>query len=36
MVYTAAFNVRDNRDLNSLYPGGPVASCSTYSAARPT
>jgi len=36
MVYTAAFNVRDNRDLNSLYAGGPVASCSTYSAARPT
>ena len=36
MVYTAAFNVRDNRDLNSLYTGGPVASCNTYSAARPT
>jgi hypothetical protein len=36
MVYTAAFNVRDNRDLTRLYPGGPVASCAVYSAARPT
>ncbi|WDA40711.1 TadE/TadG family type IV pilus assembly protein [Erythrobacter sp. BLCC-B19] len=36
IVYTAAFNVRDNRDLTRLYSGGPVASCSTYSAARPT
>ena len=36
IIYTAAFNVRDNRDLNSLYSGGAVASCSTYSAARPT
>lgn len=34
IVYTAAFNVRDNRDLNSLYSGGNVASCSTYSANR--
>ncbi len=36
IVYTAAFNVRDNRDLNSLFTGGPVARCNTYSAARPT
>jgi len=44
ITYTAAFNVRDNRDLtggpdkNGLYPGspaGPVARCNTYSAARP-
>ncbi len=35
IVYTAAYNVRDNRDLTQLYPGGPVASCATYSAARP-
>jgi len=33
--YTAAFNVRDNRDLTRLYPGGPVAGCNTYSADRP-
>ncbi|UYV14844.1 TadE/TadG family type IV pilus assembly protein [Porphyrobacter sp. ULC335] len=36
IVYTAAYNVRDNRDLTQLYPGGPEARCSTYSAARPT
>lgn len=36
IVYTAAFNVRDNRDLSQLYSGGPVARCSTYSANRPT
>ena len=35
IVYTAAFNVRDNRDLNSLYSGGNVARCSNYSANRP-
>lgn len=35
IVYTAAFNVRDNRDLSQIYPGGPVARCSTYSANRP-
>lgn len=35
IVYTAAFNVRDNRDLTRLYPGGPPANCSTFSAARP-
>lgn len=34
--YTAAFNVRDNRDLTQLYAGGPVARCDTFSAARPT
>lgn len=40
--YTAAFNVRDNRNLvggpdaNGMHTGGPVASCSTFSAARPT
>lgn len=33
--YTAAFNVRDNRDLTRLYAGGPVAGCNTYSADRP-
>ena len=36
IVYTAAFNVRDNRDLTRLYAGGPVAGCNTESAARPT
>jgi len=36
IVYTAAFNVRDNRDLTQLYTGGPVARCNTYSANRPT
>jgi hypothetical protein len=36
IVYTAAFNVRDNRDLSQLYSGGPVARCNTYSASRPT
>jgi hypothetical protein len=41
ITYTAAFNIRDNRDLtggpaqNGLYAGGPVAGCGTYSAARP-
>ncbi|MFM7348775.1 MAG: TadE/TadG family type IV pilus assembly protein [Erythrobacter sp.] len=38
--YTAAFNVRDNRDLtggpaaNGMYAGGNVASCTVYSANR--
>lgn len=45
IVYTAAFNVRDNRDLsggpaaNGMYPGNPVqpvAQCSVFSANRPT
>ena len=37
--YTAAFNVRDNRDLTRLYqtnPPTPVARCNVYSAARPS
>ena len=40
--YTAAFNVRDNRELtggpdaNGMHTGGPVARCNTFSAARPT
>ncbi|KPF65233.1 TadE/TadG family type IV pilus assembly protein [Porphyrobacter sp. AAP60] len=33
--YTAAFNVRDSRDLTRIHEGGPPASCATYSAARP-
>lgn len=42
IFYTAAFNIRDSRDLsggpqqNGIHPGGPVASCSVFSAARPT
>jgi Flp pilus assembly protein TadG len=36
IIYTAAFNVRDNRDLTRLYAGGPVARCNVFSAARPT
>lgn len=39
MTYTAAFNVRDSRDLTQVYqtnPPSPVASCDTYSAARPS
>lgn len=35
IVYTSAFNVRDNRDLTQLYAGGPAASCATFSAGRP-
>lgn len=40
--YTAAFNIRDNRDLsgtgisNTTNPAGPVARCNVYSANRPT
>lgn len=37
--YTAAFNVRDSRDLTQLHqttPASPVASCSTFSADRPS
>ncbi|MDC8753359.1 pilus assembly protein [Erythrobacter sp. sf7] len=34
--YTAAFNVRDSRDLTRLYDDGPSADCGTYSAARPS
>lgn len=36
--YTAAFNIRDERDLTQLYntnPAGPVARCNIYSAGRP-
>lgn len=40
MVYTAAFNVRDSRDLTGLYNNEddtmPVADCNTYSADRPS
>jgi hypothetical protein len=39
IIYTAAFNVRDNRDLTRLYqtnPATPVARCNVYSADRPT
>lgn len=31
ITYTAAFNVRDSRDLTQLHPGGPVADCGVYS-----
>lgn len=37
--YTAAFNIRDQRDLTQIYnttPPGPVSRCDVYSAARPT
>ncbi len=37
--YTAAFNIRDERDLTQLYnttPAGPVARCNVFSANRPT
>ena len=34
IVYTAAFNVRDNRDLTRLYAGGPVARCNVFSAVK--
>jgi len=33
--YTAAFSVRDSRDLTQLYEGGPEARCNVYSADRP-
>jgi Flp pilus assembly protein TadG len=36
ITYTAAFNVRDVRDLTQLYDGGPEADCDVYSAARPS
>jgi hypothetical protein len=32
--YTAAFNVRDSRDLTQLYDDGPEADCDTYSVDR--
>lgn len=34
ITYTAAFNVRDSRDLTQLNPGGPVADCGVYSSDR--
>lgn len=34
ITYTAAFNVRDSRDLTQLHPGGPVADCGVYSSDR--
>lgn len=39
LQYTAAFNIRDDRDLSGLYqstPASPVADCGTYSADRPS
>lgn len=42
IFYTAAFNVRDNRDLtggpnlNGIYNGGPFADCARFSRGRPT
>ena len=35
ITYTAAFNVRDARDLTQLFPGGPEAACDEFSADRP-
>lgn len=38
ITYTAAFNIRDNRDLTGLFqrnPPSPVARCNVYSADRP-
>ncbi len=35
ITYTAAFNVRDVRDLTQLYPGGAEADCADFSADRP-
>lgn len=34
--YTAAFNIRDARDLTQLYDDGPDADCGIYSADRPS
>jgi Flp pilus assembly protein TadG len=36
ITYTAAFNIRDTRDLTQLYAGGPEADCDTFSADRPS
>jgi Flp pilus assembly protein TadG len=36
ITYTAAFNIRDSRDLTQLYDDGPTATCNVFSAARPT
>jgi len=38
ITYTAAMNIRDQRDLTQIYntnPAGPVAACNVYSANRP-
>jgi Flp pilus assembly protein TadG len=35
ITYTAAYNVRDARDLTQLYAGGPQARCNVYSEDRP-
>ncbi|NJO14152.1 MAG: hypothetical protein HC870_03270 [Rhizobiales bacterium] len=35
ITYTAAFNIRDVRDLTRLYAGGPEADCDDFSADRP-
>jgi hypothetical protein len=38
ITYTAAFNIRDQRDLTQIYnttPAAPVARCNVFSAARP-
>jgi Flp pilus assembly protein TadG len=34
--YTAAFNIRDSRDLTQLYDDGPQADCDVYEADRPS
>ena len=36
ITYTAAFNIRDSRDLTQLYDDGPTAVCNVFSANRPT
>jgi hypothetical protein len=35
ITYTAAFNIRDTRDLTQIFPGGPEADCDDFSADRP-
>jgi len=35
ITYTAAFNIRDNRDLTRLFDDGAGADCNVFSAARP-
>ena len=35
ITYTAAYNIRDSRDLTRIYPGGNQARCNVYSADRP-
>ena len=36
IVYTAAFNIRDARDLTQLYDDGPDADCDVYEEDRPS